>query len=386
MKNALVQLDANGDCLYATIIAHQIKVDYPDCHLTWWISSKCRHILRNNPHVDEVVEISLMDWSNQNRVQTWALVKDMILKKQAGSDPYDRIWMPQIHPDNFRHFDGTVRPSQFRGYDRPITVPINPILNLTTEEIDNVTQFVREKKLDSASPLVLFECSSNSSQSHVTPQFALEVARLSDEKKLPLSFLISTSERLKKALSRNTHSVSHLSMRENLMLLEYCSFFVGCGSGLTVIATCDQAKNIPNLQVLNSAKSVFASFFHDFKHFEKPTDRFIEMPDAEPKRVVECLECELQKGHQDSVKRFHQPIAVDMDFVLQMAFQLCARQMYLQAGESCAHSFLRYNEQKQRLANFVQKKVFPYCEKDKSFGTPCGKEQWELIKKTFTCK
>ena len=89
MKNALVQLDANGDCLYATIIAHQIKEDYPDCHLTWWISSKCRHILRNNPHVDEVVEISLMDWSSQNRVQAWALAKDMILKKQAGSDPYE---------------------------------------------------------------------------------------------------------------------------------------------------------------------------------------------------------------------------------------------------------------------------------------------------------
>jgi hypothetical protein len=292
--------------------------------------------------------------------------------------------MPQIHPDNFCHFDGTVRPSQFRGYDRPITVPINPILYLTNEEIEKVTKFVREKKLDSASPLVLFECSSNSSQSHVTPQFAFEVARLSDVKKLPLSFLISTSDRLDKTFSRNTHSVSHLSMRENLVLLEYCSFFVGCGSGLTVVATCDQAKNIPNLQVLNSTKSVFASFFHDFNHFKKPAGRFIEMPDAKPDRVVACLEFELQKGHQASVKKFHQPIAVDMKFVLQIASQLCDRQMFLQAGESCAHSFLRYPEQKNCLTSFVRKKVLPYCEKDICIGTPCGKEQWELIKKVFT--
>ena len=38
MKVSLVQLDANGDCLYATTIARQIKQDYPGCHLTWWIS------------------------------------------------------------------------------------------------------------------------------------------------------------------------------------------------------------------------------------------------------------------------------------------------------------------------------------------------------------
>lgn len=330
-----------------------------------------------------MVEINLTDWSNQSREQAWALAKEMILKKQAGREPYDRIWMPQIHPDNYCHFDGTVRPSQFRGYDRPITVPINPILYLTTEEIDNVTRFVKDKKLDSDISLVLFECSSNSSQSHVTPEFALDVARLSGEKKLPLNFLISTSSSFKGSLPCNAHSASQLSMRENLMLFEYCSFFIGCGSGLSVIATCDQTKNMPNLQVLDSSKSVFASFFHDFKYFKKPTDRFIEMPDTNAEGVINCLECELQEGHNAAVEKFHDPIAVTMDFVLQIAKQLCGRQMFLQAGESCAHSYLRYPDQK-CLATFVMKNILPYCKDDKSFGTPYAREQWDLINKTFT--
>ena len=131
MKVALVQLDANGDCLYATTIARQIKQDYPGCHLTWWISSRCHGLLVGNPHVDEVVSVDLKDWANTSRDLAWALAKAEILRRQTGPDPYDKVWMPQIYPDNFRHFDGTVRPSQFRGYDRPITVPIDPVIHLT---------------------------------------------------------------------------------------------------------------------------------------------------------------------------------------------------------------------------------------------------------------
>jgi ADP-heptose:LPS heptosyltransferase len=126
MKFALVQLDANGDCLYATTIARQIKEDYPGCHLTWWISSRCTNLLTGNSYVDEVVSVDLSDWSNVSRDIIWSLAMRQIVRRQTGPDPYDRIWTSQVYPDNFRRFDGTVRPSMFRGYDRPITVPIDP--------------------------------------------------------------------------------------------------------------------------------------------------------------------------------------------------------------------------------------------------------------------
>ncbi|MEQ1577992.1 MAG: hypothetical protein ABL894_10090, partial [Hyphomicrobium sp.] len=53
----LGQLGSNGDCLYATTIARQIKKDFPGCHLTWAISSLCTRVLDNNPDVDEVWEV-----------------------------------------------------------------------------------------------------------------------------------------------------------------------------------------------------------------------------------------------------------------------------------------------------------------------------------------
>ena len=55
---ALVHLASNGDILYATAIARQIKeIDFPNCNLTWVVSSSGKKILENNPYVDEIIEI-----------------------------------------------------------------------------------------------------------------------------------------------------------------------------------------------------------------------------------------------------------------------------------------------------------------------------------------
>ena len=57
MRVALVQLAAYGDCLFATLVARQIKRDHPGCHLTWVIGDKFASILDGNPHVDAVHKI-----------------------------------------------------------------------------------------------------------------------------------------------------------------------------------------------------------------------------------------------------------------------------------------------------------------------------------------
>ena len=54
----LVHLNSNGDCLFTTVIAKQIKeIDYPECHLTWAISNRCKQTIILNPHVDQIWEI-----------------------------------------------------------------------------------------------------------------------------------------------------------------------------------------------------------------------------------------------------------------------------------------------------------------------------------------
>ena len=53
----LGQLGAHGDCLYATILARQLRRDYPSACITWAISDRSSGLLANNPDIDEVWEI-----------------------------------------------------------------------------------------------------------------------------------------------------------------------------------------------------------------------------------------------------------------------------------------------------------------------------------------
>ncbi|MEA5390267.1 hypothetical protein VB738_03230 [Cyanobium gracile UHCC 0139] len=383
MKVALVQLDANGDCLYATTLARQIKQDYPGCHLTWWISSRCRNLLTGNPYVDEVVSVDLSDWTNASRDIIWNLATREIGRRQTGPDPYDRIWTPQVYPDNFRRFDGTVRPSMFRGYDRPITVPIDPIIALTPEEESRAAEYAVEHNLSAKGRVVLFECSSNSRQSHVTPEYAKEVARLSAAAQEDIFFLLSTMQPLGDDLPANALSAASLTMRENLALLDHCTDFIGCGSGLTVVATCDRAKRVPNLQILDSSRSVLGSFHHDFSYWGKPTDTIIELCDATPAETFECLRRCHGCGLKAAIAEFHRPVPVTFDFLHSISEYLIVRGQYLDAAESLAHTFRRYSDRPE-LLSFARREVLPLCPLDASFHLPGGMRQWQFVEECFS--
>lgn len=382
MNCALVQLDANGDCLYATTLARQIKRDYPGCHLTWWISSRCRGLLAANPHVDEVVAVDVPDWTNPSRELAWASTKQEILRRQAGPEPYDRVWLPQLFPDNFRHFDGTVRPSQFRGYEKPITEPVDPVIVLTHDEIARTEAFAERHRLAEREHVVLFECSSNSSQSQVTPEYAKDVARLFLARDKDVLFLLSTMLPLGEGLPPNVVSAGELTMRENLALLEYCSHFIGCGSGLTVVATSERAKRVPNIQILDSSRSVFASFFHDFNYWGKAADFFIEMPDASAESAADCLARCIADGCGSASEAFHRPLPVTFNFLHSIIEMLVSRGQYLDAAESLAHTLKRYPDRRE-LSAFAQQKILPLCPYDRGFGLPEGKRQWQFARETL---
>ena len=65
----LGQLAANGDCVYATTVARQIKADDPECHLTWAIGSSYRQVIAHNPHVDAVWEVPYS--RKEDAIATW---------------------------------------------------------------------------------------------------------------------------------------------------------------------------------------------------------------------------------------------------------------------------------------------------------------------------
>lgn len=376
MRVLLGQLNSNGDCLYATILARQIKHDYPNCELTWAISSQCRHILIGNPDVDNIWEINVSNLAE--RENGWLAFEEAVLRIQTGPNPFDRVFLSQIWPANFRNYDGTIRSSMLRAYDRPISVPIDSVINLSDNEYDIVQKFARSHKIDQYAHRILFECSSTSGQSYVTPAFAVDIARQVSDLLPDCCFIISTHERIESS-NRNIISAREIGMRENAALTHRCSLFVGCGSGLTVVATSTAAKELPTIQLLSSHTSMYASFFHDFEYFKKTTDRFIEMGDATPETVAAAIVSCCRDGLGVTKFKYHRPLPLTFDFYLELIdLWLVRRGHYFDTLESLAVTADRYGWD-DVLLEFGKSRILPHLQLDKMSCEPQSKARAESL-------
>ncbi|WP_162653355.1 glycosyltransferase family 9 protein [Lentilitoribacter sp. Alg239-R112] len=371
MNILLGQLGSNGDCLYATTLARQIKTDMPDCHLTWAILSLYKPVLRNNPDVDEILEIPTKPGNDHGRI--WHTFEQEVMRRQSGANPfYDRTIMSQIWPAHFERYDGTVRPSILRGYENPITVPIKTIVELDDEEMENVSRFISKHNLKSFDQIVVFECSSKSGQSHVTPEFGAQVARNLTRRLPNVAVILATH--LPTYEDKNIFNGAQLSMREIGGLLQITDLFIGCGSGLTVISTSTVAKEIPNIQILNGSTSVYASFAHDFEYFGQDTSHFIELHDV-PTNVVADISLSVLTGNfQQARDAFHQTSKIpSFNFYLDLISQRLLHQLrYCDAARSLSITADRYGWVPE-LINFARCKVAPMIFEDPSYIYPAVK-------------
>lgn len=361
MNVLLGQLNANGDCLYATILARQIKEDFPGCNLTWAISSQCRDVLKGNPYVDRIWEFSVNSLADRERA--WWALEERVLRIQAGPYPFERVVLPQISPGNFRYYDGTIRPSILRAYLAPVTVPIDSVIVIDDAEKQKVWDFVETNSINSYDHRILFECSSSSGQSYVTPTFAIQVAERVSRELENCCFILSTHENIT-LLHNNVFLARELGMRENAELTRHCTLFVGCGSGLTVISTSSIARELPNIQILSAETSVYASFFHDFEWFGKSTDRFVEMADASVDHVASSIITCCRDGLGAARSLFHRPLPVTFNFYCQL-IETCLlnKKKYYDAFQSLETTVKRYGLH-DRLALFGKTNILPFLSDD----------------------
>ena len=168
-------------------------------------------------------------------------------------------------------------------------------------------------------------------------------------------------------------------MREHAALTHYCSLFVGCGSGLTVVATSATAKELPNIQLLSTRTSVFASFFHDFEYFGKSTDRFIEMGDAPAEMVADSIVTCCISGPATARGIYHEPLPVNFDFYVELIDRcLLQKGRYFDALESLSVTADRYGWN-ERLLDFGNDKIVPQLHLDKMNLVPESKVRAEEI-------
>ncbi|MBP2307293.1 hypothetical protein GBZ48_19215 [Azospirillum melinis] len=371
----LGQLGSNGDCLYATAVARQIKLDHPKAHLTWGIADLTRDSVRHLPYVDEWWEFPVRDFAEMEHAwhrferEAWA---------RHGAGEFTRLVMTQIWPGNMRHFDGTVRPSLYRGYPSRITDPAIAHIHLTDEEREEVNAWVADMVAPRGSRVCLVECFAKSGQSFMTPALAQSVAERVTAAVPDCVVILSTHLPIANDNPRILWG-GHLSIRQTAHLTNYIDLFMGCGSGLTVAATSSAAKiGIPLIQVLESSASVFGSFRHDFDYWGCSSDNFLETTSSDANILSRIIVTTLYDGLVAAKAAFDQPQSLQFSWYRHLITEiLLRRSRFVEAAQSWLLTIDRYGPMAE-LRDFAISEILPHLAKDPL--SDCAHRQAQLLR------
>jgi len=311
MKRILIlQLGVYGDCLYATTIARQIKQDYPDCYLTWAIGKKYADILKNNLHVDKVVSVRSVN-NRFDVTSKWYAVAEAAedLKRL---EEYDEVYLTQAYPGNPDTFYDSPREAMFRMYPNPITVPLDPVVRLSTMECRHVLEFATEHELFKRKHVILFERSPESNQSFITEKFVLTVANIITHT-IPNSCVILSSNKSIKSDNPDIIDGSVLTFRENAELTTYCNLFIGTGSGITQLCQSDWAKPLPTILLLRNG--TVASLISDNEYFNLPVDKIIEMSYCDELHLLRCVQDIVNYGFEEARQKYCEKLTPDFNII-----------------------------------------------------------------------
>ena len=295
----LVHLYSNGDSLYATAVARQIKQDYPNCILTWAIASFCKDIITNNPFVDDVLEVA--DVVKLDIVAYRKFKKRILQEKINGK--WDDVFFTNLIDDNQANYDGCTRASTFRGYPKNITVPIQPILVLNLAETQKAKDFSAFHQLEKYKHIILFEFAPQSGQSQMTMDFAVQIATQLTIKN-DVAVILSSANKINHP-SPQIIDGSSLSLRETAALTHYCTFLLGASSGITWISTSTAGKQLPMVQLLNANTIWSNPISRDFDRFNIATDCLIELINFDIETIQNCVS-EALINFAIAKKKYHQ--------------------------------------------------------------------------------
>lgn len=326
-KILLVQLYSNGDCLYATAVAKQIKQDFPGCHLTWAIASFCKNIIASNPYVDAVMEVTTV---KKNDVAAFRKFRRQVnVGKRKGE--FDEVFITHNMDRNHAYYDGCIRSSIFRAYPGKITVDITPVLKLTEDELSRVRNFVERHQISTYKNVVLFEFSPLSGQLNITQQMAMRIAE----------FIAGTNDSA--VILSSAKKVDHpnkaiidgsaLSLRETAALTHYCTLILGCSSGITWISTSEAAKPLPMIQLLNPYTPWVNPISRDFTRFGLDVKKVIEILDLDTEKIESCLS-QAMIDFSEARKKYNEPIPLHFKTTRSIVYNLLC---YLEFGAILKH-------------------------------------------------
>lgn len=325
-KILLLQLFSNGDCLYGTAVARQIKNDYPGCHFTWAIAASCKSIIANNPFVDEIMEVNSVPKNDERAFREF---KKEIYQRQAAGE-FDEVFITHIMGGNQANYDGCIRSTIFRGYPKPITVSVQPVLRLADAEINKVQAFALQNNLAVYKHVILFEFAPLSGQSAMTKQLAIEIAENFTANK-EIAVVLSSANKIQHA-NKNIIDGSTLTLRETAALTHSCTLLLGCSSGITWITTSDAAKALPMIQILNPYTTWVNPISRDFERFKLDTSQVIEITEVKKELIITCVKQALV-DFQLAKKIFNQPIPLQFKTTRKIVYNLLVYREFSAIGK-----------------------------------------------------
>lgn len=323
----LVQLYSNGDCLFATAVARQIKHDFSDCHLTWAIAGFCEQIIDLNPYVDEKLVINEVP---KNDVIAFRKFKRKVFKEKD-EGKWDEVFVTHNMDNNQALYDGTIRGMIFRAYPNAITVPVQPVLVLSDAEKQKVKHFAEENKLLQYKNVILWEFAPQSGQSVLSFDFVKKIAGKITES--TDTCIILSSANSFKSLERIIDG-STLTVRENASLTHYCSLLIGCSSGITWLSTSSGAKQLPMLQLLDSQAYFRNAPSVDFSRYEISTNELIELISFDEEKILNVVQSINEEGISAAKKKFNEPLPVQFNTTRKVVYNMLC---YLQFGAIAKH-------------------------------------------------
>ena len=326
-KILLVQLYSNGDCLYATAVARQIKADFPGCHLTWAIASFCKSIIAGNPFVDEIMEINSVA---KNDIAAFRRLKKEISSwKTAGR--FKEIFITHNADTNQAYYDGCIRSSILRAYPFPVTVPLQPVLRLAELEKLNTEAFVKKHQLKSYQQVILFEYAPLSGQSNMSKNDAIEIAEKITANG-NFAVILSSANKVNH-LNKAIIDGSALSFRETAHLTKFCTFLLGSSSGITWVSTSEAGKLLPMIQLLNPYSNWLNAISRDFKRFKISTEEVIELIEYNNDVIAASVLSALTNFAQ-AKKQYNQLIPLHFKTTRSIVYNLLC---YLEFGSIFSH-------------------------------------------------
>lgn len=299
---ALVHLFSNGDCLYATTVARQIKQDFPDTELTWIISAACAPMLLHNPYVDVIEALS-----NVSKSDTPAFRQlERKLRAEERSGKWHRVFITHNSlGTNQAYYDGCTRSNVLQAYPNPITVPIQPVLELSAEEHAVAERFAADHSLRQYKYVILFEFAPLSGQSLITRDMAIEIAEqlvaFGDT-----AVILSSANRVD-----HPHPAvidgSVLNLRETAALTHQVNFLLGTSSGITWMSTTSGSKALPMVQLYQPGARFENPVSRDFARFGLALHQLIEITELDVAKAVAVVRAALT-DFPTAKQRYHQRI------------------------------------------------------------------------------